>query len=255
MEPWRKELYLKHFGIKGQHWGVRRGPPYPIGKAVKAGPQDSSGTKKAAANQDVSHFIRNVAVSTVIGAAAVGAAYYASKHDLFSKIRISDLKNGTRAMSGKIKFSSEKMTFDDHSAHIAATPLIFQAARNRYRDRLKELDKIIYPSGEKSLLDVNSSFVEMGNAVLKGIDERMRQGNAALDIVEFARVLSEGKVNPDIGALYSKNIILIDDNRALFEQAIKSGKDFGDLKAKEAEEVLKIIEAMADIYRDDRPFE
>ena len=29
MELWRRELY--HYGIKGQHWGIRRGPPYPIG--------------------------------------------------------------------------------------------------------------------------------------------------------------------------------------------------------------------------------
>ena len=31
MEAWRKELYLAHHGIKGQKWGVRRGPPYPLG--------------------------------------------------------------------------------------------------------------------------------------------------------------------------------------------------------------------------------
>lgn len=30
MESWRKELY--HHGIKGQKWGVRRGPPYPLGE-------------------------------------------------------------------------------------------------------------------------------------------------------------------------------------------------------------------------------
>ena len=30
METWRKELYLTHHGIKGQQWGVRRGPPYPL---------------------------------------------------------------------------------------------------------------------------------------------------------------------------------------------------------------------------------
>lgn len=29
------ELY--HYGVKGQKWGVRRGPPYPIDKSVKSG--------------------------------------------------------------------------------------------------------------------------------------------------------------------------------------------------------------------------
>lgn len=28
MEAWREELY--HYGIKGQKWGVRNGPPYPL---------------------------------------------------------------------------------------------------------------------------------------------------------------------------------------------------------------------------------
>lgn len=32
MEAWRNELY--HHGIKGQRWGVRRGPPYPIDDTV-----------------------------------------------------------------------------------------------------------------------------------------------------------------------------------------------------------------------------
>ena len=42
MESWREELYLAHYGIKGQRWGVRRGPPYPIGS--KSGSGKSSGT-------------------------------------------------------------------------------------------------------------------------------------------------------------------------------------------------------------------
>ena len=33
MEAWREELYrtqLAHHGIKGQQWGKRNGPPYPL---------------------------------------------------------------------------------------------------------------------------------------------------------------------------------------------------------------------------------
>ena len=30
-------MYLAHFGIKGQQWGVRNGPPYPLDGATKSG--------------------------------------------------------------------------------------------------------------------------------------------------------------------------------------------------------------------------
>ena len=35
MESWRSELY--HYGIRGQQWGIRRGPPYPINNSVTNG--------------------------------------------------------------------------------------------------------------------------------------------------------------------------------------------------------------------------
>lgn len=40
MEAWRQELY--HHGIKGQRWGVRKGPPYPLDA------QDHSAAEKRA---------------------------------------------------------------------------------------------------------------------------------------------------------------------------------------------------------------
>lgn len=42
MEAWRKELYLAHHGIKGQRWGVRKGPPYSL-----TCPDHSTSEKKA----------------------------------------------------------------------------------------------------------------------------------------------------------------------------------------------------------------
>ena len=34
MEAWKQELY--HHGIKGQKWGVRRGPPYPLDASARS---------------------------------------------------------------------------------------------------------------------------------------------------------------------------------------------------------------------------
>lgn len=31
------DLYLVHHGIKGQHWGERNGPPYPLDGATRSG--------------------------------------------------------------------------------------------------------------------------------------------------------------------------------------------------------------------------
>lgn len=47
MEAWRKQLYhnlgydetdsLAHHGIQGQKWGVKNGPPYPLGDSISTG--------------------------------------------------------------------------------------------------------------------------------------------------------------------------------------------------------------------------
>lgn len=36
-KPELDELYLEHFGIKGQKWGVEHGPPYPLGSESSTG--------------------------------------------------------------------------------------------------------------------------------------------------------------------------------------------------------------------------
>lgn len=36
MRAWKLEDWLKHHGIKGQKWGERRGPPYPLTPEAKS---------------------------------------------------------------------------------------------------------------------------------------------------------------------------------------------------------------------------
>ena len=54
MEAWREELYaneLWHHGIKGQQWGERNGPPYPLDKSthkavVRSARKENRGTEE-----------------------------------------------------------------------------------------------------------------------------------------------------------------------------------------------------------------
>lgn len=47
MEAWRQELYLAHHGIKGQRWGVRKGPPYPLDAEDHTAAEKRAGWKKS----------------------------------------------------------------------------------------------------------------------------------------------------------------------------------------------------------------
>ena len=49
------DQYLAHHGIKGQHWGVKNGPPYPldqkVSRAIKAGKNETRSSGKKAGTQ------------------------------------------------------------------------------------------------------------------------------------------------------------------------------------------------------------
>lgn len=59
MELWRKELYAKeradfflaHHGIKGQRWGVKNGPPYPLNAKDHSASEKKAGWKKSLGKQ------------------------------------------------------------------------------------------------------------------------------------------------------------------------------------------------------------
>ena len=82
METWRQELY--HHGIKGQRWGVRRGPPYPIGEGKArrggrkslnkpAGRLDNRVEKSYASSKSLSKAVKIGAVAALAGLAVYGA--------------------------------------------------------------------------------------------------------------------------------------------------------------------------------------
>lgn len=52
------DQYLAHHGIKGQHWGVKNGPPYPldqkVSRAIKAGKNETRSSGKNAGTQHTS---------------------------------------------------------------------------------------------------------------------------------------------------------------------------------------------------------
>lgn len=243
--------YLAHYGIKGQHWGIRRGPPYPLSQVHQtAGALVKKTRDKSTTDVDtekVVHSLRNVAIASLGAAAVIGAAYMAKKSGIFSKLRVSDLST----------ISEIKFVEDDGKRmvkQLVFNPLSFQAARNRYRDCLKKMDEIVFPDGKKSLLDNNMEAEEATLAVSKAIGVRMRQGTESSDLIAFCQAVSEGKVSvPEAEFPSYRTIInLIDSNHEVFDNVLQTGRDFGDLKNKEAKEVLEIVRNLAEIYRNDR---
>lgn len=74
MEKWRQELYLAHYGILGQKWGVRNGPPYPLRLS------DHSASERKVQRESKSSLNKIQIISGAICAAAmIGASYQIAK--------------------------------------------------------------------------------------------------------------------------------------------------------------------------------
>lgn len=88
----RNELY--HHGIKGQRWGVRNGPPYPLNAQTHAAVVRGSGGRIGSAERveeerraKKKRIIRNLAIGAGAAAALGAGAYAFSKTPKGSKIR------------------------------------------------------------------------------------------------------------------------------------------------------------------------
>lgn len=101
------------------------------------------------------------------------------------------------------------------------TPLSFQAARNRYRDRLQEMNPIAFPGGGQSFLDANMSPEEADKALENALESRLHQGTVSGNLIFFAGAFSNGKLSLD-GKTVREMILAIDENRELLERGIRN---------------------------------
>lgn len=83
-----EELY--HHGIKGQKWGIRRGPPYPLGKS------DKKTTYSGRKLEEAKHLTNRILARTIPGYAQAVDAYNIVKAGIKRKVADSRLKKDTK---------------------------------------------------------------------------------------------------------------------------------------------------------------
>lgn len=78
MEYWKEELY--HHGIRGQKWGVRNGPPYPLRPGAHSRSEEKAGWKNSLAGGfSIDEKTMNSLIFAGKAAATIGIAYLGVK--------------------------------------------------------------------------------------------------------------------------------------------------------------------------------
>lgn len=76
---------LFHHGIKGQNWGVRNGPPYPLGSKISTGKRlKKENTNKTESNSSTASTVKKVATAIAIATGVSLAAY--GTYKLYNKL-------------------------------------------------------------------------------------------------------------------------------------------------------------------------
>ena len=105
-------------------------------------------------------------------------------------------------------------------------------AQAKYRDRLKELDPILFPRGEKSAMDASTTADDVELAVDQALNRAMGQNTTALNLKCFADAFAGEQLSLKLGMGVRRMIMEIDGKRdvikrnidAMTAAPVKSGK-------------------------------
>ena len=108
--PRSDEIY--HFGIKGQKWGVRNGPPYPLSEGKKSRREKRMERLVGGSNSSIAKKIAKGGAITLLSAAALGGvAYLAYRNAISKEKKLHDLQSMFEYPQIKIPHSEEDDQF------------------------------------------------------------------------------------------------------------------------------------------------
>lgn len=129
--------YIAHHGIKGQKWGVRNGPPYPLNRSVSTGKSLKKGTQPKKKNPETSNTLYGGAKKKIFGKdnRAQDALKIANSHqDMFNDILDRIYIDGDNYDKTEYSKTLDKIASDEG----VDKNELRQAVENVYFKRLKE---------------------------------------------------------------------------------------------------------------------
>ena len=174
---------LQHHGVKGQQWGVRHGPPYPIQKGnavtLRAGTKisrlsvyDESIAKGKAYvnynNKDIDHYkgFFGFRLKRIHGNAPVYSLTFTAKHDLKSPDFNTRMETFKELYKSDPEIQKELARYY-RSTHIKFAPLFIYERKYKNMDE-KQMERTGYNTFVRSLGDVNRKTSEKYfNALIK----------------------------------------------------------------------------------------
>ena len=191
-----QSTYLEHHGIKGQKWGVRNGPPYPLGSGVKRAIRKTAGASGTPRKKENTENVNGV---------STGSKLLDNAYNKIASMDEKDWKKVKRTVGmtvGIAHTATAVAALASLTAVFASDPELTKTALNAIADiGLKNLDaETVGNIGSKVTkfgLDKAGQFIsEKGMDIAKGTAKKMFDGlNMDMSNHEIASTLREVKKN------------------------------------------------------------